>query len=112
MSEFPRAGNNDEVRDRAQWQVYIVRCDGRLYTGITTDAQRRLREHRAGRSRAARFTRSARTVELCYTVTVSSRSLALRAEHRIKRLPRARKLSIIESQPEAGQLLAELGIPP
>ena len=112
MSELPRAGENAEPRDRARWQVYIVRCDGRLYTGITTDVERRLREHRAGRSRAARFTRSARTVELCYTVAVSSRALALRVEHRIKRLPRAGKFSIIESQPETADLLAELGIAP
>lgn len=99
-----------ETRDQPQWRVYIARCDGRLYTGVTTDVERRLREHRAGRSRAARFTRSARSVELCYAVVVSSRSLAQRVEHRIKRLPRARKLSIILSQPNTGALLAELGI--
>ena len=62
------------------WWIYILDCDGRLYTGVTTDPERRLREHRAGRTRAARFTRGATSAELRYAVAVGGRSLALQAE--------------------------------
>jgi len=92
------------------WWIYLLDCDGRLYTGITTDPDRRLREHRAGRSRSARFTRGARSVELRYAVAVGERSLALRAEHRLKRLPRTEKLKLCEQSPSAAALLMQLSL--
>ncbi|TVR29651.1 MAG: GIY-YIG nuclease family protein [Spirochaetaceae bacterium] len=94
------------------WWVYVVACDSRLYTGITTDVARRLRQHRSGGSSAARFTRGARVIELRYSASVGTRSLALRAEHRIKRLPRRDKLALIRSAPAADQLLQHLGLRP
>ena len=92
------------------WWVYILDCDGRLYTGATTDPDRRWREHRAGRSRAARFTRGAASVELLYAVALGERSLALRAEHRLKRLPRSEKLRLCEQSPSAVTLLERLAL--
>lgn len=92
------------------WWVYVLDCDGRLYTGVTTDPERRWREHRAGRSRAARFTRGAAAIELRYAVAVGGRSLALRAEHRLKRLPRAEKLQLCEQSPSAAALLEQLAL--
>jgi putative endonuclease len=92
------------------WWVYLLDCDGRLYTGVTTDPERRLREHRAGRSRSARFTRGISSVELLYAVALGGRSLALRAEHRIKRLPRSEKLRLCGQSPSADKLLACLGL--
>jgi len=50
-----------------EWTVYILRCrDGSLYTGITTDPERRLAEHNSDRG-AARYTRPRRPVRLVYT---------------------------------------------
>lgn len=92
------------------WWIYLLDCDGRLYTGITLDPQRRLAEHVSGRSRAARFTRPARSITLRYCIEVGTRSTALRAEHRLRRLPRAQKLALIDTAPGADALLAELGI--
>lgn len=99
--------NKDEATP-PPWWIYILDCDGRLYTGVTTDPQRRLREHRAGRTRAARFTRGATSVELRYAVAVGGRSLALQAEYRLKRLPRAEKLRICEQALSAAELLERL----
>ncbi len=77
------------------WTVYILACaDGSLYTGITTDPQRRLAEHNSPRG-AARYTRARRPVRLVYTETVADRSAALKREAAIKRLPRTRKLALI-----------------
>ena len=70
--------------------VYLVRCqDGSLYTGITTDPERRLREHNRGLGAA--YTRSRLPVTLVYRVIVESRSQALRRERAIKSLSRSAK---------------------
>ena len=88
----------------------MLDCDGRLYTGVTVDPHRRVAEHASGGSRSARFTRAARSITLRYCIEVGSRSTALRAEHRLRRLPRARKLALIDEAPGADLLLARLGI--
>jgi putative endonuclease len=74
--------------------VYMLRCgDGSLYTGWTTDVQRRLASHSAGR--ASRYTASRLPVELVMARAMADRSAAMREEARIKRLPRAAKLALI-----------------
>jgi putative endonuclease len=76
--------------------VYLLRCaDDSLYCGWTTDVDRRLAAHGSGT--ASRYTRSRRPVELAGVVAVADRSAALREEARIKRLPRAAKLRLIET---------------
>ena len=73
------------------WYVYMLRCgDGSLYTGSTTDVARRLREHQNGTG--AKYTRARPPVSL----EASDRSAAQRREAAIKKLPRKRKLALIE----------------
>jgi len=96
----------------AAWSLYVLDCDGRLYTGITTDVERRLTEHRSGSRRGARFTRGARRIELCYQVPMSDRGEALRAEARFRRLSRAKKLALIASRPDRRRLIECLGLSP
>ena len=80
-----------------QWFVYILCCaDGTLYTGATTDVQRRLREHNSGK-RGARYTRSRRPVSLLAFFRRENRSDALREENRIKGLSREQKLALCAS---------------
>jgi putative endonuclease len=75
--------------------VYIVRCaDGTLYTGWTTDVERRIAQHNAGRG--ARYTRMRRPVVLVYREEVPDRSTAMRREVAIKRLDRERKERLVE----------------
>jgi putative endonuclease len=70
--------------------VYLLRCaDGTLYCGWSTDPERRLRQHQAGR--ASRYTRSRLPVELIYAREFETRSEAMREEVRIKRLTPAHK---------------------
>ena len=74
--------------------VYILRCrDGSLYTGWSTDVQRRLANHSAGR--ASRYTASRLPVELVHARAMADRGAAMREEARIKRLDRAAKLALI-----------------
>jgi putative endonuclease len=76
--------------------VYIVECvDQTLYTGWTTNVERRLKIHNAGRG--ARYTRERGPVRLVYLEEVSSRSAALKRELAIKRLQRADKLKLVQT---------------
>jgi putative endonuclease len=76
------------------WTVYIARCrDGSLYTGITTDPERRLAEHNS-RSGGA-YTRSKIPIEMVYREPAADRSGAQRRERAIKRLSRAQKEELV-----------------
>lgn len=80
------------------WYVYLLRCaDDTLYTGVTTDPQRRLREHNAGGPRGARYTRARRPVELIYSEPATNRAEACRREAAIKKLSREAKLAFLPS---------------
>lgn len=81
----------------SKWYVYIVECaDGSLYTGITTDVDRRLLEHNYS-FKSAKYTRSRRPVRLVWTKEVANRSEASKEECRIKRLKRKEKMKLIKS---------------
>ncbi|MEZ0292014.1 MAG: GIY-YIG nuclease family protein [Solirubrobacteraceae bacterium] len=75
--------------------VYLLRCaDGTLYCGWTTDLERRLAAHNAGR--ASRYTRSRLPVELAWSQPQPDRGTAMREEVRIKQLSRAEKLALVD----------------
>ena len=81
--------------------VYMLRCrDGSLYTGWTSDLDRRLARHRAGK--ASRYTASRLPVELAFASAMTDRTAARREEARIKLLPRARKLALVATHVKAG----------
>jgi putative endonuclease len=76
--------------------VYLLRCsDGSLYCGWTTDVERRLKVHNAGK--ASRYTSRRLPVQLVYTRRMSDRSAAMREEARIKRLSRGAKLALVRA---------------
>lgn len=79
------------------WFIYIVKCsDDSLYTGITTDLDRRIIEHNdTSKPLGARYTRSRQPVKLVYFESSSSRSLATKREMEIKQLNRTDKLSLV-----------------
>lgn len=79
------------------WKVYIVRCsDDTLYTGITTDTERRLYEHNTPTGKGAKYTRMRQPVELVYVKEMKSKSDAAKEEYRIKQLSREDKLKLID----------------
>jgi putative endonuclease len=81
------------------WYVYILRCaDHSLYTGTTTDPERRLHEHNHDDRLGAAYTRVRRPVSLLYKERCADRSAALRREHEIRQLRRKEKLHLAESQ--------------
>jgi putative endonuclease len=79
-----------------EWFVYMLRCaDDSLYTGITTDVNRRGQQHNAGT--ASRYTRGRLPIRVVYEEILTSRSLALKREAAIKALSRMEKESLIRS---------------
>ena len=79
------------------WKVYIVKCsDETLYTGITTDLDRRIYEHNHS-NLGAKYTRIRRPVKLIYSEECQDRSCASKREYLIKHLSREDKLKLIKS---------------
>jgi putative endonuclease len=76
--------------------VYLLWCrgDDSLYTGWTTDMDRRLAAHRAGKG--SRYTRSRLPVEIAAVFPMPNAPPARREEARIKRLSREQKLALID----------------
>ena len=82
------------------YYTYIVRCaDGSLYTGWTTDLDRRMAAHNAGTG--AKYTRSRGPVTLVYHESFETREEALRRECAIKKLRREEKLRLIQEEKQA-----------
>ena len=78
------------------WKLYILRCgDGSLYTGITTDVQKRLEAHSTGKG--AKYTRGRGPLELVYRDECGDHSTALKRELEIKKLSREEKEKLIET---------------
>lgn len=78
------------------WYVYVIRAsDDSLYTGITTDVQRRFTEHLSP-AKGARFFRGRKPLEVVYSENHPDRSSALRREAEIKRLSRPEKLKLVK----------------
>ncbi len=81
---------------RTAWWVYMVRCsDESLYTGITTDLQRRIAEHN-GSKKGAKYTSAKRPVQLVYAEHQPDRSQATKREYAIKKMSRMKKLHLVE----------------
>ena len=77
------------------WHVYIIRCkDKLLYTGITKDLERRVKEHNSGKG--CKFTRYRTPVELMYSESAQNRPQALIREAQIKQLRRPEKLRLFK----------------
>lgn len=79
------------------YHLYILKCaDKTLYTGITTDLNRRILEHNSSK-RGAKYTSARRPVRLVYSKKFKDRSLASKEESKIKKLSRAEKLKKIKT---------------
>ena len=78
------------------WYLYVVRCrDGTLYTGISTDVDRRIAEHSGGGDAGSKYLKGRAPLVLLFQKRLGSRSLALRVENRVKKLSKAKKEKMI-----------------
>jgi len=73
------------------WYFYVLSCrDSSLYTGVTTDIDRRVKEH--NEKKGAKYTRGRTPVRLCYHREMKDRSTAQKLERAFKKLSRSKKL--------------------
>ena len=79
------------------WYLYILRCgDGTLYTGVTTDVDKRFEAHASGKG--AKYTRGRGPLTLVYREECGGHSAALKRELEIKGMNRQQKADLIENQ--------------
>jgi len=75
--------------------LYILKCsDGSLYTGITTDVERRLQEHKDGKG--GHYTMARKVLGIVYTEEHGDRSSASKREAEIKKLKKEKKVELIK----------------
>lgn len=80
------------------WFVYILQCaDNTLYTGITTDVERRVLEHNQS-EKWAKYTKIRRPVELVFSQECEDRSHASKREYAIKKLTKKQKQDLISTK--------------
>jgi len=85
----------DSTIEFSNWWVYIIRCDDdSLYTGVSTDPQRRFEEHRQ-HPRGAKYFNGRLPLAIVYTESGHTRSTACQRESVIKKLNRADKLALL-----------------
>ncbi len=78
------------------YYLYLALCaDDSIYTGITTDVARRLKEHQSGVG--GRYTRAKKVLKILYTEKHKTRSLASRRESQVKKWTRLKKLELVKN---------------
>ncbi len=89
---------NAENEEASQWSLYLIRtAQASLYTGVTTDVQRRFAEHenKNKKNKGAKALRGKGPLRLVFKIVVGNRSDALKLEYRVKQLSRTDKQGLI-----------------
>ena len=90
MTTKARHGANQD------WYLYLVRCkDGSLYTGITTDVDRRFKAHQE--KAGAKYLKGRGPLRLVFTERIGAKNLAFQVEHAVKRWPKSRKEQLVRA---------------
>ncbi|MGK0405986.1 MAG: putative endonuclease [Oleispira sp.] len=88
--------NNSKPKPFNTWFIYLVRNNrNALYTGITTDVERRFCEHQSGGPKAAKALKGKGPLTLEFSYSVANRVVASQLEYRIKKLPKVKKEQLI-----------------
>ena len=82
----------------SNWYVYLLRCaDNSLYTGVTTDINRRLHQHNNCNKKGAKYTRVRRPVTLAYQESAEDRKTACQREYQLKQLSKQEKELLVST---------------
>ncbi len=91
----------------SQWTLYLIRLkNGDLYTGITTDVERRFAEHQAGGKKAARYLRGKGPLQLIYSRKIGDRSAAQQAEAAVRKLSKPTKEQLVAGRLDLEEILS------
>jgi len=93
----------------SQWSVYLIRTQANaLYTGITTDIERRFQEHQTNLKKGAKALRGKGPLKLVFCKEVADKSTALKVELAIKKLSKIKKEQLVIGEFAFDQWLLEL----
>lgn len=97
------------------WYIYIIKTgQNTLYTGVTTDVERRFKEHQTGKSKGAKYLKGKPPLVLVWHEAVSNKKLAMQLEYRIKRLSREMKdklvAGVVCTEGTFPELFAQVGV--
>jgi len=88
------------------WSLYIIRCNNKsLYTGITTDVDRRFQEHQSNSPPGAKYLRGKGPLELVFHTEVGSRSKASIAEAEVKKRSKVEKEGLIRGKVSLNEIM-------
>lgn len=91
---------------KTSWFIYLIKtAAGQLYTGISTDVERRFHEHQSGSKKAAKFLRGKGPLCLVFFAEVENRATASRLEYRIKQLKAAQKEQLVAGDIHLSELI-------
>ena len=90
----------------SDWYLYLIRCsDNTLYTGISTDVDRRFAQHQSEGYAASKYLKGRGPLSLVFKEKLGTRSLALKVEYRVKRMTKANKEKLIKVSGYAVQIV-------
>ena len=91
------------------WHLYIIKCDnGNLYTGITTDVERRFSEHKSNGKKTAKYLRGRKNLRLVFNKKIGDKSLAFKVENGFKKLTKSQKQVLIKDNLKFEALINQL----
>jgi putative endonuclease len=92
----------------SDWYLYLIRCrDDTLYTGISTDVDRRFAQHKSKGYAGSRYLKGRGPLSLVFKEKLGSKSLALKVEYRVKKMTIARKEKLIKVSGSAADLVKD-----
>ena len=88
--------NNNKMNN---WFLYLIRCKhGQLYTGITTDVERRFEEHKSHDKKGSKYLRGKSPLKLVMKKRIGNKSLALKIEAKVKKLSKVKKELLVDGK--------------
>ena len=90
----------------SDWYLYLIRCrDNTLYTGISTDVDRRFAQHQGAGNMGSKYLKGRGPLSLVFQENLGSKSLALKEEARVKRMSKAKKEELVRVNGYAVQIV-------
>ncbi len=91
------------------WFLYLIRCkNSRLYTGITTDVERRFGEHESGDKKGSKYLRGKKPLTLVLRKKVGDRSMALKIEAKVKKMSKIKKELLVDGKIKIKEIKKEI----
>jgi len=104
-----QSGSGQKVNIMETWFLYLIRCkDNSLYTGITTDVKRRLKEHESNDKKGSKYLRGKSPLKLVLKKKIGNKSLASKVEAKVKKLPKAKKELLVKGKINANEIVDQV----